>query len=242
MSRRQEAVMTHQERIFAALNRETPDLLPWWDGLWEETRQRYVSEGHLRPDEEAADHFDMSCRSSGGVIGIANMDTGEVVLEEDAQTRLVRNGNDAVLRYWKNRTGTPEHVDFGVTDRASWEQRIKPHLLGLDRRRVNAEKYRRQKQLAAERRQAFFWSALAPFEQMSRVCGHEHLLMGMALDPDWVRDMVETFVDLILRHQEDLFAREGRPDFVFYNEDMGFKERPFMSPDMYREIIQPGHA
>jgi len=28
---------------------------------------------------------------------------------------------------------------------------------------------------------------------------------------------------------------------VWFYEDMGFKGRPFMSPDMYREIVQPAH-
>ena len=27
------------------------------------------------------------------------------------------------------------------------------------------------------------------FDQMSPMCGHEHLLVGMAEDPDWVREM-----------------------------------------------------
>jgi uroporphyrinogen decarboxylase len=40
---------------------------------------------------------------------------------------------------------------------------------------------------------------------------------------------------------EILFAEEGRPDGVWFYEDMGFKERPFMSPRMYRELILPGH-
>ncbi len=38
-----------------------------------------------------------------------------------------------------------------------------------------------------------------------------------------------------------LFAEEGKPDALFFYEDMGFKNRPFMSPAMYEEIIQPGH-
>ena len=38
-----------------------------------------------------------------------------------------------------------------------------------------------------------------------------------------------------------LFAEEGLPDGMFFYEDMGFKNRPFMSPAMYEEIMQPGH-
>jgi uroporphyrinogen decarboxylase len=63
----------------------------------------------------------------------------------------------------------------------------------------------------------------------------------MALDPDWVKDMVMTFADFTLRHLEVLFAEEGKPDAMWFYEDMGFKEKPFMSPAMYKEIVEPGH-
>jgi uroporphyrinogen decarboxylase len=63
----------------------------------------------------------------------------------------------------------------------------------------------------------------------------------MALDPDWVLDMVMTYADFTIRHLEVLFAEEGKPDAMWFYEDMGFKERPFMSPDMYRELVEPGH-
>ncbi len=80
------------------------------------------------------------------------------------------------------------------------------------------------------------------FEIMKDVTGHLNMLVGMADDPDWVRDMVNTYTELTIALQEILFAQEGRPDGIWYYEDMGFKGRPFMSPAMYREIVQPGHA
>jgi uroporphyrinogen decarboxylase len=54
--------------------------------------------------------------------------------------------------------------------------------------------------------------------------------------------MVKTFSDLTLKLQQTLFAEECWPDGIWYYEDMGFKERPFMSLDMYRELIQPAHT
>jgi uroporphyrinogen-III decarboxylase len=42
----------------------------------------------------------------------------------------------------------------------------------------------------------------APFEQMHPVCGHEYMLMGMALDPDWVKDMVNTYAKMTLMHMD----------------------------------------
>jgi len=63
----------------------------------------------------------------------------------------------------------------------------------------------------------------------------------MALDPEWVKDMVMTYARMTVNHLEVLFAEEGAPDGMFFYEDMGFKQRPFMSPAMYEAIIEPGH-
>jgi hypothetical protein len=46
------------------------------------------------------------------------------------------------------------------------------------------------------------------------VCGHEFMLIGMAEDPDWVRDMVTTFSEFTIKHLEVLFAEEGLPDSI----------------------------
>jgi uroporphyrinogen decarboxylase len=53
--------------------------------------------------------------------------------------------------------------------------------------------------------------------------------------------MVNTYADLTIGLMEILFAEEGKPDGVWFYEDMGFKFRPFMSPAMYRDIVMPGH-
>jgi uroporphyrinogen decarboxylase len=67
------------------------------------------------------------------------------------------------------------------------------------------------------------------------------MLMGMALDPDWVLDMVMTYARFTIMHLEVLFAEEGLPDCMWFYEDMGFKDKPFMSPDMYENLVVPGH-
>jgi uroporphyrinogen decarboxylase len=76
---------------------------------------------------------------------------------------------------------------------------------------------------------------------MHPVCGHEYMLMGMAMDPEWILDMTQTFSDLTIKLQKILFEREGYPDGFWFYEDMGFKNKPFMSPAMYKDLIWPGH-
>jgi uroporphyrinogen decarboxylase len=234
-------MMTHRERFLNALSRKPVDRLPCADGLWGETREKYIKEGKLRADEDVVSHFDMSWRTQGWINGLADLDFKNRVIEETDETILKLDGNGAQLRTWKAKSGTPEHVDFAVKERPAWEALIKPHLLKVDRRRLPFEGYRTEKQAAARQGLAFGWAGVAPFEQMHPICGHEYMLMGMALDPDWVRDMVMTYADFTIRHLETLFAEEGLPDFMWFYEDMGFKERPFMSPAMYEDLVMPGH-
>lgn len=234
--------MTHKERMLKALSNEPVDLLPWGDGLWGETQRKYIAEGKGEEGEDWTAHFDMSWRSAGWINSGADLDFEEETIEETEDTRLFKNKNGAIVRVWKARSGTPEHVDFTVKDREGWEQMIKPHLLDVDRRRIPFEGYRETRRRAAEEGRAFAWAGVAPFEQMHPVCGHEYMLMGMALDPDWVKDMVMTYAEMTMMHLDVLFEEEGQPDFMWFYEDMGFKERPFMSPDMYEEIVAPGHA
>ncbi len=233
--------MTHKERFLNALNHEPVDMLACGDGLWGETRAKYVEQGKLREDEDDCIHFDMSWRNAGWLNSNAKVPYEEVVLEEDDETRLTLNANGAKLRWWKNKSGTPEHVDFTVVDRSGWEELIKPHLLEFDERRIDPEGFASTKKKAAEEERAFCWAGVAPFEQIHPVCGHEYMCIGMALDPEWVKDMVMTYARFTVMHLEELFARTGNPDAMWFYEDMGFKDKPFMSPEMYREIFQPGH-
>jgi uroporphyrinogen decarboxylase len=103
------------------------------------------------------------------------------------------------------------------------------------------EDYSTNRKIAAEQQRFFCWHGIAPFECIHPVCGHEYMLMGMAMDPEWVSDMVTTYATVTIQIMEELFAKAGKPDGVWFYEDMGFKGRPFMSPEMYMALVQPGH-
>jgi uroporphyrinogen decarboxylase len=232
--------MTARERVTNLLERKPVDRVSFCESLWGETVKRWQLEGHLKEGEDVGRHFNMEMEGAGWLVSDGNLDAETVTVEEDAETKLVKNRNGATLRWWKNKSGTPEHVAFDVQDREAWNRIVKPYLKP-ERRRVDFDNYRKTRAQAAERGNFFHWAGVNVFEQMHPVCGHEHMLMGMALDPDWIRDMVDTFTDLTIGMWELLFNEAGFPDGIFFYEDMGFKEKPFMSPDMYRELIQPAH-
>jgi len=233
--------MTSIERMIATLDLKPVDQTPIAVSPWGATVERWRKEGHIGPQEDVAEHFGQDMRSGGWLNSTANLDFEVQTIDETDETILQLDGNGAKLRRHKLHDSTPEHVDFTVRDRATWQEHGKPFLTGVDRRRVGFEGYRAAKQFAAEKQRYFCWAGVAPFEQMHPICGHEYMLIGMALEPDWVKDMVQTYASLTIDHLELLFAEEGKPDGFFFYEDMGFKEKPFMSPAMYEEIVLPGH-
>ncbi|MHB9132940.1 MAG: uroporphyrinogen decarboxylase family protein [Armatimonadota bacterium] len=233
--------MTGYERFYNTLHHLPVDAVPCYDAIWGETVERWQGEGKVPAGVDILEALDMDLRSGGSINCVADLDFADKVLEETEETVLRLDGNGAMLRQHKQHNSCPEHVDFTVKDRWGWEEHIKPRLLDVDRRRISFDDYRKSKQLAAEQQRFFTWWGVAPFEQMHPVCGHEYMLMGMALDPEWVQEMVMTYARFTISHLEVLFAEEGKPDAMFFGEDLGFKHRPFMSPAMYEEIMQPGH-
>ena len=232
--------LTSYERISRFLKREPADRIGIHEHFWGDTVNHYVQQGHMQKGENPGEHFNLDIVNCGAINSVLDLDFAEEIVEETAETRLVRDGNGALLRRHKLHDTTPEHVDFAIKNRQDWEK-VREKLVNIDLRRINFEGYRSAKAYAKQHDKFFFLSGVNVFELMHPICGHEYMLMGMALDPDWIHDMVTVYADMILQLQEILFAQEGLPDGVWYYEDMGFKNRPFMSPDMYNEIIFPAH-
>lgn len=235
--------MTSTERINNILRRKPVDRIGLSESYWGETISCWREEGYLNEEESPREHFRYDYSQGGWPNCSADPEYKNQVLEETEEWQLVRNANGAHLKWWKHKAGTPEHVFFEVQGRSGWEEQIRPKLLDdkLLRKRINVEGYRNQLQDARSKNLFFFINGVNVFECIHPVCGHEHMLVGMALDPDWVRDMCNVYADLIIKCYEILISEGGKPDGVFFYEDMGFKGKPFMSPRMYKEIVWPAH-
>lgn len=232
--------MTGYERISNILKRKPVDRIGLYEHFWGDTHKAWSAEGKIAKNESFENHFDFDMEECWAFNCMADIDYVPQIVEEREDTVLIRDGNGALLRRHKKHDTTPEHVDFLVKEREQWEEYIKPKLTA-DRRRINFEGYRKAKEEARKNNRFFVWSGVNVFEQIHPVCGHENMLVGMALDPDWVKDMVEVYSNLTIDLMEILFAEEGEPDGIWFYEDMGYKQHPFMSPAMYKELIQPGH-
>jgi uroporphyrinogen decarboxylase len=233
--------MTGKERIGRILRHQATDRIGLFEHFWDDTHKEWQAQGKCGGDDAFEDLFGLDIQEFWPFNLIADLDFVPRVLSETEDTRVILDGNGATLKRHKKHDTTPEHIDYQVADREGWEARIKP-LLTPDPRRVNYEGYRNARAAAAKAGRFFLWSGVNAFESIHPMCGHVNMLIGMADDPDWVRDMADTYAALTVDLQKMLFEKEGYPDGIWYYEDMGFKGSPFMSPAMYREMIMPAHA
>lgn len=246
------AMLTGKERIQRILGHRPVDRVGLFEVFWRETARQWAEQGHLETPGAASDHFGLDLRRTGGEISpaawrlvnlLGDLDAGDTIVEETETDKLVRNGNGALLRWRKDDSGAPEHVDFLVKDRRGWEEHIRPHLVNEENypRRIDLAHYRATRAECARKEVFLAAGVVAVFDVMNELCGHQYLLMGMADDPEWVRDMCDVYARTTIHLLEIAFEREGLPDGLWVWDDLGFKNRPFMSPSMYRDLVFPAH-
>lgn len=222
------------------LSHKSTDRIGLYEHFWNDTHKAWSAAGKISSDVSFSDIFGFDMDESWALNLVADIDFKPQILEETENTILWLDGNGAKLRRHKLHDTTPEHVGYNIETREDWEEKVKP-LLVPDERRINFEAYRKMKAHCREKNRFFVLSGVNVFEAIHPLIGHVNFLTGMIDDPDWIKDMVDTYSNLILNLQEILFAKEGKPDGIWYYEDMGYKGSPFMSPAMYKELIFPGH-
>ncbi len=234
--------LTGKERISRILNHQPVDRIGLYEHFWSDTQKEWTENQGADPDFTREFNFDLV--ENGPFTLTARINFEPIIITEDEDTVTKLDGNWAVLRRHKKHDSTPEHVRFEIDSRENWEEKIKPLLLdpSLFEKRINFEGYREAKKYAAENEKYFVWSGGNVFECLHPVIGHEEMLAAMIYDPDWISDMSRTYALLSVELQKLLFEREGKPDGIWYYEDMGYKGAPFMSPAMYERFIYPSHV
>ena len=232
--------LTGRERTELLLNHKRPDRIGLYEHFWGDTYHSWREKGKIDEGTDFTLHFGFDLCMAGGLNFAADLNYKPEVIAEDEDTITTKDQNYAIMRRHKNHDTTPEHIGFTVDTREKWEELIKPNIFA-DPKRINFEGYRITKKYAAEHDKYFMFSGGHVFELMHPVCGHEYMLMAMIDDPEWVTDMCDTYSKAMIGMWEILFDREGFPDGFFIYEDMGYKNSPFMSPDMYKKFIMPSH-
>jgi len=247
--------MTPRERVARTLARQQPDRVPIYDKFWFETEQQWREQLGcpyvLRPGASKFDWAATAPETQATTLwDVFEMDMNEVawpdfrlrltepeIVEETDEYITQRDGNQAVLRWWKHKMGTPEHVRYEIDTPEKWA-RVKP-LLTPASKRVRWADFWRLYHRARERERFICYATVEPIEAVKDVLGHEIMLREIIRRPEWIRDVFDTYTRLII----DMFLlteAEGMTcDGAFVYGDLAYNTGPFMSPRHYREFLIP---
>ena len=174
--------------------------------MWDDTVERWTKEGCLASGEDVIEHFDMEQRAHGWLEGVADLDFGKDVLEETEDMILELDGNGATLRWFKNRSGTPENVAYAVKERGDWEEKIKWRYDPRDAERFPDDFEERCRALK-DRDYVLRLTVPGPFWQLREWCGFEGLCLMLVDDPALVLEMAAFWDDFVLRMLELILER-----------------------------------
>lgn len=243
--RRDCKMQTSREVIDSLLCKRPADRVGLMDSPWEDTLKKWVSQGYPAKANgkpvNAVDHFDFDMVDGETWFDWKPRIGVREIVEETDDWEIVRDGSGASLKWWKNKSGTPEHIHFIMTSREIWENEYRSHVSGSAHARIDEKIDGVAKGLSKRKKQGkwthyghqFIW------ENMRHSMGDLCLYESMLLDPDWIHDYCRVYTDLYKACFKTLIENAGKPDGIWLYEDLGYKERLFCSPEMYAELIFP---
>jgi uroporphyrinogen decarboxylase len=211
-----------------------------FEHFWPETlRDYWPSQGYPK-DADPAEHFGFDILAAGAWVDTAIWRGRAEVLEETDEWRVTRDGRGAALKYWKKKSGTPEHIGFEVVTPEAWGK-CRDRLLATERERIDFKGAREGIARAKEKGLFCVFGNMFVFEHLRATLGDEVFLPALLEEPEWIRDFCDVYLDFFKRHYALLFAEGGIPDGFFVYEDFGFRNGLFCSPRALRELILPYH-
>ncbi len=232
--------MDGRERMKRMFRRQDQDRVPRHESFWGETITRFQEEGFQGGYEDVLTQLVHTDIHAMGWLWPQCFPGDEKLISEDAETKVIRESNGRIARYWKHKSGTPEHIGFECDGREAWETRFKPALL-KNWRQLNPADYVRHLKEGRDKGRWCHLTGVESFEETRQIIGDEVVLIAMAEDPEWVMDISRTFTDIVLRNFDLVMETGIQPDGVFIYGDMAFNHATLCSPAMYKELIWPDH-
>ncbi len=237
------------------------DRIAIYEGFWDETLEVWVEQGYptetsVRNGKESLvpidpfHHFTYDLHRCGGFFDTEPLFGYEEILEETDKWDIRRDGAGATFKRWKNKSGTPEHIDFKMTSRDIWEREYRPHLLGFKHERFNGKwwgdrtleedkfefSWARSHNQWAWVGHVFLWEVMR--SSLGDFCMYENLL----LDPGWIHDFNRVYTDFFKIHFRALFEEISLPDGVWLFDDIAYKNGLFASPKTLHDLFLPYYA
>ncbi|MCL2158753.1 MAG: hypothetical protein FWH48_05025 [Oscillospiraceae bacterium] len=228
--------MNSRERVMGAIERKKIDHCPIWESFWGTTFERWYEQG-LPRDTDIGNHFCLD-GTNGTYVDWSFQYPARVIEETDEYTISV-SAENVKSKTMKKSASMLELSEYSIVTREDWEQN-KPRFV-FNEARVNIAEAKKNHQNTKDSVVQLFMEPCLGFEKFKYCMGTEMLLVAIAEDPEWIKDMVEATERLAFDGLDYCLGAGIEYDIGYITEDMGFSNGPFFSPAFYKEIIFPSH-
>jgi uroporphyrinogen decarboxylase len=229
--------MTSHERFTRMFDHREADRVPIIDSPWRGTIQRWQREG-MPAGMDWRDYFSVD------KVATINVDISprypQKVLEDKPDYTIRTSEWGVTMKQFKDADSTPEFLDFTVVDPDTWARAKSRMTVSRDRidwksLEQNYGRWRAEGQWI----QAGFWFGFDVSHAW--MTGTETLLIALIEEPEMVRDMFNHYLDQCIAHFDLIWNAGFTFDSIFWPDDMGYKNTPFFSLAMYRDLLKPVH-
>ncbi|MCE5277433.1 MAG: uroporphyrinogen decarboxylase family protein [Planctomycetaceae bacterium] len=225
--------LTTHERFKRMYAHQQADRVPIVDHPWESTLMRWQKEGLTTGWRE---HFGLDNVVAFG--GDTSPRFDRVVIEETDSYIIERDAWGITKKNFKPTTSTPLDMEFAIHDPDTWAEAKKRLTPTRDRMPWDWIKT-----AFPQWRKEGAWivgSCWFGYDIVNaRMVGTENVLYGMADNPEWVKDMLDTLCDLGLELMEMAWQEGYHFDELQWYDDMGYRNGMLFSKAMWREIVRP---
>lgn len=228
-------MMTTKERMTRMYEHKEADRVPIIDNPWQGTLSRWKREG-MPADMDWRDYFGVDKQEGIGFDITPQMPVK--VIEETDRYVIATTAWGVTLKNFKEEDSTPEFIDYEIHTPEKWEEAKK--RMTVDPSRVDWNFIKKNYPLwQAEERwiEGGFWFGFDVTH--SWMSGTETILIALLEEPEWVKDMFNTYLDQCIAHADMVWNAGYHFDSIGWPDDMGYKGTPFFSETVYRELLQP---
>lgn len=186
--------MTTHERFTRMFEHREADRVPIIDIPWEETIERWHSEGM----PAGTDYVEFFGLDRVAEVMVDNSPRyPEKILEETEEYKISTTSFGVTMKMWKHKESTPGFLDFTITDRDTWAKakarmQPDPDRIPWDLLKKNYRKWREQGYWI----QTNLWFGFDVTH--SWAVGTERLLIALVEDPEWCAEIFNHYLDVNL--------------------------------------------
>lgn len=257
--------MTHRERALAVLNYQPCDRLPIVHfGFWEETLEKWVAEGHLKPgDVEGIWDGNAVDRRLCGILGFdfnwashfspnANLFPGfeyRVIEELPDGSRKALNPQGVVILEKPGTRSIPMEFEHTLKTRADWEEQYRHRFQWHPDRVLQAGVLLDSGEVRPFGDGGLEWLRDGGREYpyglfCGSLYGYVRDIIGAAStlfaeDMDLFIEMIDTIAELSYQNTKYVLEQGAKFDFAHFWEDICFKNGPLIVPSLFDSFVGP---